>query len=80
VDGRIGKMEGRAVASVTRNGETRRWEGIVRVTAWDLKNSENPNGRDKLRMRFIRNPWESPEGDFYFEGAVTDGGLEVKKV
>lgn len=79
VRNREGRLEGGAVVTVTKGADVRRWEGAFRMTAWDLKNAENPNGKDKIRVRFIRNPWESPEGDFFFEGEVTDGNLAVIK-
>jgi len=74
-----GKMAGLAVATVTKGTDVRHWEGTVYLTCVDLRDATHTTQPDRIRMRFIRNPWESPEGDFFFEGLVTDGDISVKK-
>lgn len=73
-----GRMEGPAKVTVKRNGQVNSWEGTVFFTGLDLLTKTGANA-DKVRMRFIRNPFEAPEGDFFFEGPVVSGNLVVKK-
>lgn len=74
---REGRFEGPAKVVVRKNDGVRSWEGNVFFTGWDLNPaSAHP---DRVRMRFIRNPFEAPEGDFFYEGEVVLGNLVVKK-
>ena len=73
-----GRFEGPAKVTVKNATGERTWEGNVFFTGWDLKPAV-ANKADKVRVRFIRNPFESPEGDFFYEGEVTDGQLVVRK-
>lgn len=74
-----GRMHGPAKVTVKRGTETRTWEGTVYFTALDLRRPDGGTGHDKVRIRFIRDVWGNPEGDFFFEGVVTEGGVSVLK-
>ena len=76
---REGRFEGPAIVTVTKGADVRRWEGTVYFTALDLRDANHQQLKDKVRVRFIRNVWENPEGDFFFEGEVTEGDVSVKK-
>lgn len=76
---REGRFHGPATVSVKKGNDVRRWEGTVYFTAMDLRDASHPDRKDRIRVRFIRNVWESPEGDFFFEGPVTEGNVLVKK-
>jgi hypothetical protein len=75
----VGKFSGRAVARVVINGQARETPGQVFVTVVDGRNREHPNGVDRIRVRFIRDIWGSPEGDHFFEGVVREGDILVKR-
>jgi len=74
-----GRFYGPAVATVKIGDNIRRWEGTIYVTVLDRRDANHQTERDVLRVRFIRDVWSNPEGDFFFEGLVTDGDIVVKK-
>lgn len=71
-----GRFSGPGVLKVTTAQGVREVEGTVFVSMWD----ESPAGStpDKIRVRFIRDPFGPPAQDHYFEGAVVEGGLSVR--
>lgn len=76
---REGRFHGPAMVAVKKGNDVRRWEGTVYFTALDLRDANRQERKDRVRVRFIRNVWEAPEGDFFFEGEVTEGNVLVKK-
>ncbi|MBS1713251.1 MAG: hypothetical protein JST30_02815 [Armatimonadetes bacterium] len=73
---REARTSGRAVMTVRANGNTVKTEGEVFVAAFDSADNAH---RDRVRFRFVRDPFGSPEGDFFFEGEVVDGNIVVRK-
>jgi hypothetical protein len=74
-----GRFYGPAVVTVTRGTDVRHWSGTVYFTALDRHDAHHTTSPDLVRCRFIRDPWQSPEGDFFFEGLLTEGDVAVKK-
>lgn len=72
----FGRFSGPGVLKVTTTQGVREVEGVVYVSMWD--NAPGGSGPDKIRIRFIRDPFGSPEHDHYFEGLVVDGNLVVR--
>ncbi|MBS1724288.1 MAG: hypothetical protein JSS66_15200 [Armatimonadetes bacterium] len=74
-----GRAYGPARVKVTRGTTVKYIDGTVYFTAWDLRPPEGGTHRDRIRVRFIRDPWGSPEGDQFFEGEVMDGDVVVRQ-
>jgi hypothetical protein len=72
-----GRFSGPGTATVITAQGRRVVEGMVFVSMWD--NGDNSGQtKDRLRIRFIRDPFGTPEHDFFYEGAVVDGNLVVR--
>lgn len=72
-----GRFHGPGKVTVKIGATERSWEGTIYFSAADNKpGSDHP---DVVRLRFIKNVWDSPEGDFFFEAPVVTGDIVVKK-
>jgi hypothetical protein len=72
-----GRFSGPGTATIITAQGRRVVEGMVFVSMWDSGDNTGQT-KDKLRIRFIRDPFGTPEHDFFYEGVVADGNLVVR--